>query len=158
MKISLIAAIGLNNELGFDQKMLCHLPSDLKYFREKTLNKKIVMGRKTYESIGRVLKERVNIILSKSSGFKVDGATVFNDFKSLMSALNKYDEEIMIIGGAKIYSLFMPYAKKLYLTKINSNFQADTFFPEYFDFTKIIFSTVVNDGVYQLNFLEMEKK
>ena len=151
----MIAVIGKNNELGFENHLLCRIPSDLEHFREKTLHKTVIMGRKTYQSIGRLLPDRNNVILSQNENLKLEGAQVFYDFDSLLQTYQSSKEEIMIIGGAQIYTLFLPYAQKLYITKIDQKFQADCYFPDFQDFAKILSSKIVMDQTYSLNFLEL---
>ncbi len=122
--ITLIAAIGKNNEIGLDGKMPWHIPEDLKHFKEYTIGKTIVMGRKTFQSIRKPLPNRTNIVISKSTQFP----DVMN-VTSLLDALNYTNDELVIIGGAQVYQLAMHVADKLVITHIDSEFQADTFFP-----------------------------
>lgn len=135
MRVSIIVATGLQNEIGFENKLIWHIKEDLKYFKAKTIHKTIVMGRKTYESIGKLLPDRQSIILSRDLDFKVEGAVVLNDpmmvFDYVLSLENDEDEdrECMICGGREIYELFMPYATTIYRTLVSKNFKADTFFP-----------------------------
>jgi len=125
--ISLIAAIDENRGLGKENKLLCHLPADLKHFKEYTLGKPVIMGRKTYESIGKALPGRQNIVLSRTQGMLGD-ATVA---ESLGRALEITSEanEVMIIGGAKLFEEALPQANRIYLTIIHHQFDADVFFP-----------------------------
>ena len=126
--ISLVAAIDETRGLGKDNKLLCHLPADLKHFKEVTLGKPVIMGRKTYQSIGKALPGRLNIVLSNQA-IKIDDATVVNSLQQAI-ALTAGLPEIMIIGGAKIFEQAHPLAQRIYLTVIHSRFDADTFFPE----------------------------
>ena len=130
MTISIIVIIGRNNEIGKGNQLLCHLPADLKHFKEITSGHTIVMGRKTFESLPKgALPNRKNIVISRNPELKIEGATVYS---SLDYALLKLidDEEVFIIGGAQIYEQTLPVADKLYLTKIHAAFpEADTFFP-----------------------------
>jgi len=127
--LSIIVAIANNNVIGKDNKLLCYLPDDLKRFKEITSNKTIIMGRKTFESIGRVLPNRKHIIISRQ-GMDIDNdnVEVINDISLLDKYINS-DEENFVIGGGTIYSLLMPYVNKLYITKIDEDFDGDTFFP-----------------------------
>ena len=129
--LSLIAAIGKNNELGIDNHLLWHLKEDMKFFRETTANKTIIMGRKTFESLPGLLKGRKHIILSSNESYKVDGATIMHTKEEIIDYIKKTDEECFIIGGAKIYKEFLPYCKYLYLTLVDLEKEADTFFPEF---------------------------
>lgn len=134
MKISLIAALTPNRVIGKDGKMPWHLSEDLKYFKKTTLNKPIIMGRKTFESLGqKPLPNRKNIVVT-SDMFKfanIPGITIVNTLESALKACDADAEEVMIIGGAKIYEQFMPKADRLYLSLIHGEFEGDTYFPEY---------------------------
>ena len=126
--ISLIAAIDEHRGLGKDNKLLCHLPADLKHFKEITLGKPVIMGRKTYQSIGKALPGRFNIVLSRQDTAFED-VTVVNSLEQAM-ALTANLPEIMIIGGAKLFVQALPIAHRIYLTLIHGQFDADVFFPE----------------------------
>lgn len=128
MLLSSIVATGLNNEIGKDNKLLWHLPADLKFFKSTTMGSPIIMGRKTFESIGRVLPGRKNIIISRNKELKIEGAEVFASFEEMIK--NCDVEKAFIIGGAEIYKLSMPFVNEIYRTLVKSNFDADTFFPE----------------------------
>lgn len=124
--VTMIAAMGLNREIGKDNKLLWNLPQDLKRFKELTTGKTVVMGRKTYESIGRPLPNRRNIVLSKDKDLLIPGCEVFD---SVLEVLGLGD--ITVIGGEEIYKLFLPFTRKLELTVVLDTFSdADTFFPE----------------------------
>lgn len=133
--ITMIAAIGKNNELGKENNLLWHLPEDLKFFKEQTIGKKIILGRKTLESLPGLLPKRVHLVLTSQSLEESDRLKVFHNVNELLQYLNTIDEEVMVIGGVKIYKEFLPYADKLILTEIDEEKEADTFFPE-FDKTK----------------------
>lgn len=127
--ITIIAAIAKNNALGKNNQLLWHLPSDLKHFKKHTRNHCVIMGRKTYESLGKPLPNRENIVITRSKKKQFEGCIVVH---SIQEALNyaKKDENPYIIGGAEIYKLALPYADELNLTLVHANFEADTFFPE----------------------------
>ena len=127
--ISIIAAIGENRELGKDNKLIWHLKEDMQYFKEMTMNKKVVMGLKTYLSLPGVLKNREYLVLTTTMK-SLPNAQVFHDFDSLLEYLESLEEEVMIIGGASVYKLFLPYADYLYLTEIMAQAEADAYFPE----------------------------
>ena len=133
MIISLIAAIGKNNELGKGNDLVWKLPADQKFFRETTSEHTIIMGRKTWESIGRPLPSRRNIIITRDKSYKAEGVEVAHSLEEAVK-LCKSDlptKEIFIIGGAEIYKQAMPIADKLYITHIDAeDSKADTFFPE----------------------------
>ena len=126
--ISLIAAVDENQGLGKCNQLLCHLPADLKHFKQLTLGKPVIMGRKTFESIGKPLPGRLNIVLSKQA-MQIDGVTVV---PSLHQALEMVHDkpEIMVIGGAGVFEQALPLAHRLYLTVIHHQFSADVFFPK----------------------------
>ena len=132
MKINLIAAVGRNNEMGLDNKLLWHIPEDLKRFKKITEGKPVIMGRKTYESIGKPLPNRDNIVLTTKNGSKLPkGCIIANKTSAalIQAQLTKADE-VFVIGGAGVYESFMDKADKIYLTIVHSEFKADTFFPE----------------------------
>lgn len=129
MKISMIAALSENGVIGNQGKLPWHLPEDLQYFKKMTLNKPVVMGRKTFESIGRPLPQRQNIILTEDQNFKVENCTIVHSREEALKVLVDFDE-VMIIGGAKIYQLFLPLAQRLYLTLVHKNVVGDTYFPK----------------------------
>ena len=124
--INIIAAVGKNLEIGKDNKLLWRIPNDQKYFKETTINKTVVMGRKTYESMGKPLKNRKNIVLTRGK-LNIDNVEIVNNYKEILNR----EEEIFIIGGEQIYKKFLPYADNLYLTEINASQEADTYFPEF---------------------------
>ena len=129
--LSTIVAIANNNVIGKDNKLIWHLPEDLKRFKQITTGKNIIMGRKTFESLGRVLPNRKHIILCNDMKMDIDNENV--EILDDISKLDKYinsDEENFVIGGATIYKLLMPYVNKLYITKINEDFVGDVYFPE----------------------------
>ena len=127
---SLIAVIGKNMELGKNGKLIFHIKEDMKYFRDTTRGHKIVMGRKTWESLPGKLPERENIVISRH---EVEGADlVVHDLEKFIEENEKTDEEIFIIGGGQIYVEFLPYAKNIYLTEVEeSDTSADAYFPEF---------------------------
>ena len=157
--ISLIAAIDENYGIGINQQLLCHLPVDLKHFKQLTLNKTIIMGRKTFDSIGRVLPERRNMILSRQELF-IPGAQVTH---TLDEALQKADDsEIMIIGGATLFKEAMPVAEHLYITHIHHCFAADVFFPpidlNVWLCAESIFCPKNKENAYDLTFSRYDRK
>lgn len=137
MIISMIAAIGPKGELGLDNKLLWHIPEDLLNFKKITMGKMIVMGRKSFESIGRPLPRRENVVITRDLNFRPEGVTVLNDPMLVFDlALAREEEsgneefEVMIIGGGEIYKFFYPYAQRIYLSQVKYSGPADTFFPE----------------------------
>ena len=128
--ISIVAAVGKNNELGRGNDLIWHIKEDLKNFKDLTMGKYIVMGKNTYESLPKHLEGRKYVVLSSSLD-NIDNGILFKDFDKLLEFVNNLDEEVMIIGGARVYRLFLPYATKLYLTEIDSEEKADVYFPEF---------------------------
>lgn len=127
--LSMIVAMANNNVIGKDNQMPWHLPADLAYFKKTTLGKPVVMGRKTFESIGRPLPGRMNIVISRDQSYQADGVTVVNSVeKALTVAVNS--DEIMVIGGGAIYQHCLPNADRLYITHIDADLDGDTRFPE----------------------------
>ncbi len=129
--LSIIVAISKNNVIGKDNKLIWHLPADLKRFKELTTGKTIIMGRKTFESLGRVLPNRKHIVLTQNKEWKIDDCNVkiISSIKELENEIEE-EKENFVIGGATIYKLLMPYTKKMYVTKIEEEFEGDTYFPE----------------------------
>ena len=128
MDISIIAAIGKNNELGKNNDLIWHLKGDMKFFRELTTNHVIVMGRKTFESLPKMLPNRHHIIISNNN--LNDKVEVFNNINSFLEKYKDYEDEIFIIGGSSIYKAFLDYSNKLYLTEIDEEDKnADVYFP-----------------------------
>ncbi|MBI2653965.1 type 3 dihydrofolate reductase [Candidatus Woesearchaeota archaeon] len=130
MIISLIAAMGRNKVIGKDNSLPWKLPEDMKRFKELTTGKPVVMGRKTFESIGKPLPNRKNIILTRDKNYKADGCIVVHSVNGALNAA-KGSNEVMIIGGANIYGQFLPIANKMHLTLIDADFEGDAYFPEY---------------------------
>ena len=128
--LSIIVAKAKNNTIGKDNKLLWHIPDDLRRFKELTTNHNIIMGRKTFESIGRILPNRKHIIFSQNPDFKIDNENI--EIVHSMLQIQQYIEdenENFVIGGAMIYNLLMPYVTKMYVTEIDKDFEGDTVFP-----------------------------
>lgn len=135
MIISIIAAMAENRVIGIDNSLPWKLPSDMKWFRQHTLGKPIVMGRKTFESFGgRTLPDRPNIIVTRDTKYKVDGATVTHSIDEALQVASDVagdSAEVMIIGGASFYEQMLPKADRLYLTFVHAAIEGDAWFPEY---------------------------
>ena len=128
--LSIIVAKAKNNIIGKDNKLLWHIPDDLRRFKELTTNHNIIMGRKTFESIGKILPNRKHIIFSQNPDFKIDNENI--EIVHSMLQIQQYIEdenENFVIGGAMIYNLLMPYVTKMYVTEIDKDFEGDTVFP-----------------------------
>jgi len=130
MIISLIAAMDKNKAIGKNNSLPWKLPADMKRFKELTLNKPVIMGRKTFESIGKPLSNRKNIILTKDKNYRAEGCIAVHSVDEALKA-NKENKEVMIIGGEQIFKEFLPRANRMYLTLIDEDFEGDAHFPEY---------------------------
>lgn len=127
--IILIAAVDSDGAISKNGRLPWNLPNDLKWFKRHTLGNIVVMGRKTFESIGCALPDRVNIVLSRNLNYKASDCNVAHSVEEVLK-LNNEKSKIFIIGGAEIYSLFMPFSDKMYLTQIEHKFEGDNFFPQ----------------------------
>ena len=130
MKISMIAAMAEQRVIGLDNKMPWHLPGDLAFFKRVTLGKPVIMGRKTYQSIGRPLPGRANIVLTRDKDLQIAGVSCVQTVQQAMELVQDA-EEVMVIGGAAIYQQFMQQTTRLYLTFIDLKVTGDTRFPDY---------------------------
>ncbi|MFS7309243.1 type 3 dihydrofolate reductase [Rahnella inusitata] len=129
MIISLIAALATDRVIGMENAMPWHLPGDLAWFKRNTLNKPVIMGRKTFESIGRPLPGRLNIVISSKPG-EHEGVTWATSVDAALAAAGGV-EEVMVMGGGRVYEQFLPKANRLYLTHIDAEVEGDTHFPDY---------------------------
>lgn len=130
MSISLIVAMSDNRVIGNNNQLPWHLPNDLKHFKALTMGKTIVMGRKTYESIGKALPGRRNIVMSSDLNFKAPDCQVVHTMEDLEEIVDFRDSEIMIIGGARLFEQFLERASALYLTQVHAVVRGDVMFPE----------------------------
>ena len=129
-RVSLIAAMDENRLIGSDNQLPWHLPADLAFFKRTTMGKPILMGRKTFESIGRALPGRRNIVITRDSRFSADGCEVVNSIDDALSLCHD-EAEIMLIGGASLYTQTIERADCMYITRIHHRFDGDTWFPEF---------------------------
>lgn len=162
MKISLIVARTLNHVIGKENQMPWNLPVDLAWFRQNTLGKPVIMGRKTYKSIGRLLPKRPNIILSRS-GFCVEGAYTAQNFAQAAELAETFanTDEIMVIGGGELFKQTIPQADRLYLTEIQAEIEGDTLFE--FDesnwtLVEEKWSEIDEQNAYRCRFMILERK
>lgn len=129
--ISMIAAMDLNRVIGIDNQMPWHLPDDLKFFKAKTLGKTVVMGRKTFESLGsKPLPKRRNLVISRNADYIAEGAEVFTSIADALQSCQA-ESEVVIMGGGELYRQMLPYANKLYVTWVQTKVAGDTEFPEW---------------------------
>lgn len=157
-KLSIIVAMSQNRVIGNNNQLPWHISADLKRFKLITMGKPIVMGRKTWQSLGRPLPGRDNVVLSRDTMFSAEGCFVFS---CLDDVLARYacEEEIMIIGGSAVYQLAMPITQKLYITQIHSDYEGDTYFPGLLGEWREVFREdhLTNTDIPKYSFLEMEK-
>lgn len=155
--ISIIVAVGKNRELGKNNKLLWDIPEDMEYFRSKTRGHAVIMGRRTYESIGHALPARPNIIITRDDTFKTtDGSFIVHSLdEAITLGKEKEKEELFIIGGANIYAQAIDIADKLYITEVHQSFpEADTFFPDYSRFSNVIAKKEGSGNGYTYTFFE----
>lgn len=126
---TIVVAMGENNEIGSDNQLLWHLPKDLKHFKDLTSGHPIIMGRKTYESIGKALPNRTNIVVSRKKDWFEEGILIVGSIKEAVKFAKKIDEDIFIIGGGNIYEQTIDIADRLEVTLVKASLKADTFFP-----------------------------
>ncbi|MDW6001995.1 type 3 dihydrofolate reductase [Vibrio mangrovi] len=159
MVISMIAAMASNRVIGKENQMPWHLPADFAWFKRCTLGKPIIMGRKTFESIGRALPGRQNIVITRNHDFHAEGVDLADSFESALT-LAAQAEEVMVIGGGSIYHTCLPMASRLYLTYIQAEIDGDTQFPEIGpDWNETYREEYVQDSknAYDMSFVILEK-
>ncbi len=159
MRISMISAIARKDRaIGFKNALLWHIPEDFKHFKETTSGHVVIMGENTYTSIGRPLPNRTNIVLSIDPNFSPEGCVVVSSIEEALAKAKEVErDEIFIIGGASIYRQFLPYANRLYLTLVEGDFEADTFFPDYSEFQKEISREECENGTFRFTFVILER-
>ena len=161
MKLSMIACVGKNLELGKNNDLIWHLPEDLKYFRKVTKGHVVVMGKNTFKSLPGVLPNRKNIVLTFPDDKEdlPNEVEVFHGIDEFLESYKDYSDEIFIIGGASIYKQFLPYATTLYLTEVDSESEADVYFPE---FDKSLYEKEIikenNDNNLKYNYVIYRRK
>lgn len=156
--ISIIAAIGKNNAIGRKNQLLWHLSEDLKHFKAITTGHTIVMGDRTFDSIGRPLPNRRNIVVTRNKDFKAEGCEISYSLEEVLDWAKKVPEEVFIIGGGQVYAQALPHADKLYLTLVeDSPEDADTFFGDYSEFKNVVKEEKMDNGKYKFSFLELTK-
>lgn len=132
MKVALICAMADNRVIGKDNQTPWHLPNDMKHFKEVTMDHPVIMGRKTYESIGRPLPGRRNIVITRQEDLKIEGCDVVHSLEEALElAKGDSPKEIDVIGGEQIYSLALPLADRIYLTIVHADIEGDAYFPEF---------------------------
>ena len=131
MTVSMIAAAGENNTIGINDDLPWHLPKDMKFFKNTTLNHHIIMGRKTWAIFGKPLPKRTSVVITRQENYQAEGAVVTNSIlQALQIAASSGEEEAFVIGGGEIYKQALPTADRIYLTRVHGTFEGDTHFPE----------------------------
>ncbi|MDO8460921.1 MAG: dihydrofolate reductase [bacterium] len=178
MKVNIIAAMDEKRGIGKNNDLLFRIPEDFKRMKALTIGHPIIMGRKTFESIGRPLPNRTNIIITRDTSYKKEGTIVVHSLEDAIEKArnvilseakdldsspakrgqnDKREKEIFIFGGGQIFAEALPLVDKLYLTIVEGDFNADTFFPDYSEFKNIVFEQKGESGDYKYKFLELEK-
>lgn len=157
--ISIIVAHGENLAIGKNNQLLWNIPEDLQHFKKITTGHPIIMGEKTYKSVGRPLPNRTNIVLSLDKALQIEGALVVHSMDDAIKAASDVDKkEVFFIGGGMIYQQALSFTDRLYITVVEGNWEADTYFPEYRDqFTKIISEELLNNDKNKFRFLVLER-
>ncbi len=157
--ISLMVAHDPHYVIGRDNQLPWHIPEDLAYFKKHTLNKGIVMGRNTYESIGRPLPKRRNIVVSRQQDLRIEGVDVVHSIEDAVRLAEEIHPEVMVIGGEQIFRNVLPIADRLYITLVHNDFEGDTYFPEYGEGWQITFeSERMESGEVSFSYLIFERK
>ena len=160
MKISIIVAVGRNREIGFKNKLLWDLPEDMAHFKKITTGHVVILGDRTFESIGKPLPNRTSIVITLKTDYQApDGCFVVHSIDEAIAKARELDPkgEVFVIGGATIYRLFLPHTEKLYITEVDDAPEADTFFPDYSEFSKIISEETHETDDFSFTFKELEK-
>jgi len=162
LKLSIIVAVAENGVIGHNNQLIWRLPEDLKMFKRLTTGHPVIMGRKTFESIGKPLPNRTSIIITQNPEFQVEGCITVHSLEDAIEAASEIeDNEAFIIGGAEIYRLSLPFTDKIYLTEVHHAFEGDTFFPEldeniWEEVSRIDHETD-EKHLYKYSFVELEK-
>jgi dihydrofolate reductase len=130
-KISIAVAIGENHAIGKNNQLLWHMPADLKFFKQTTSGHTVIMGRKTFDSVGKPLPNRRNVVITRDTELQIEGVELVNSLDEALEITKTEEKPVFIVGGAEIYRQALPKTDKLYLTTIHHNFDADTFFPDF---------------------------
>ncbi|MFA6098257.1 MAG: dihydrofolate reductase [Patescibacteria group bacterium] len=155
---TIVAVAEKNRAIGFKNKLLWHIPEDLQRFKKITRGHPVIMGQTTFESIGKPLPERTNIVMTLDKNFKAAGVTICYSLDEAIAEASKHDQgEIFFCGGATIYRLALPLTDRLYVTVVKGEYEADTFFPDYSEFTKIISRQESRDDKHEYTFFILEK-
>ena len=157
-KISIIVAMSHNNVIGLKNKLPWHISADLKNFKKITLGHPVIMGRKTYDSIGKPLVDRDNIVISRNNSLKIDDVQVVDSLEK--AVLKTADSaEVFIIGGQQIYKIALPLATHMYVTKVDGNFEGDAYFPNYIqaEWREVDRKDLITENNLKFSFLKFER-
>lgn len=155
--ISIIVVVGKNREIGCDNKLLWSLPEDMDRFKKVTTGHTVVMGDKTFESIGRPLPGRKNIVVTLDKDYQAEGVDVRSSLDDVLGEAKASDDETFVIGGGTIYGLALPYADKLYITVVDDAPEADTYFPDFSEFKNVIYKKDSSQGDLKYTFFELTR-
>ncbi len=156
--ISIICAIARDRAIGKDNRLLWNIPEDLQHFRSITAGHPVIMGENTFYSIGRPLPRRVNIVLTRKADLILEGCVVCHSMEEALEKAGEVErEEIFVIGGGQVYQQAMSFADKLYLTVVEGEYEADTYFPDYSEFKNIISEEARDNGEHKFTFLELTR-
>lgn len=158
--VSMIAAVAeVDRAIGYQNKLLWHIPEDFAHFKKTTFGHPIIMGKNTFLSVGRPLPGRKNIVLTLDKGDAFEGVSMSYDLQDALDQAKADDEdEVFVIGGAAIYKAMLPYVDRLYLTLVPGDYQADTYFPDYSDFTRVISEESLETELGTIQFITLEKE
>jgi dihydrofolate reductase len=160
--VAIVVAVADNNVIGKDNQLIWHLPADLKHFKSITMGHPMIMGRKTFDSIGKPLPGRTSIIITRQQDFKAEGCIVVNSVQEAIAKARELDDTVCIIGGAEIYKQAMPLVDTIHLTRVHHTFEGDTFFPELQPEDWETVSEVQHEpdekNKYKYSFLELKRK
>ncbi|MEA3450074.1 MAG: dihydrofolate reductase [Patescibacteria group bacterium] len=172
MKLSSIVIVGKNREIGCNNQLLWNIPADMARFKYITTGHPVIMGDRTFESIGSPLPGRTNIVISLKKNYKAPGCTIAHSIENSIECAKKHshdphsqswdvnktnDDEAFVIGGGTIYKLFMPLIDKLYITEVDDTKKADVYFPDYSDFKKVIFEQKHKKNNLKFTFKELKR-
>lgn len=158
-RISLISAIARTNRaIGKNNELLWDIKADMTHFRTLTSDHAIIMGEKTFHSIGKALPKRTNIVLTDNEDFEAPNVLVVRSIAEALEVARLHEtEEVFVIGGGSVYTQFLPYADRLYLTLVEGEYEADVFFPAYDEFSKVVAEETGEEGQYRFCFVTLEK-
>lgn len=157
-RLSIFVAVDEKRAIGKDNKLLWNIPEDLKRFRALTTGHAVIMGENTYYSIGRPLPNRTNIVMTLNQELVLPGCLVVHSLDEALAVAKEHEkEEIFVMGGASIYKQFLPITERLYLTLVQGEHEADTFFPDYSEFSKVVSQEEGNNGEYKYTYFILEK-